>query len=39
MTEGGRKNGGGNFFFESHGKQLGGCKGKRINPLTAQRNA
>ena len=35
-----------NFFLSPHqnkygihGKQRGGCKGKWINPLTAQRNA
>ena len=27
------------IIFESHGKQHGGRKGKRINPLAAQRNA
>ena len=34
MTKAGRKT-----IIESHGKQNGGRKGKRINPLTAQRNA
>ena len=28
-----------NFFFGSHGKQHGGRKGERINPLRVQRHA
>ena len=34
MTKGKEK-----IFFDSNGKQHGVCKGKRINLLTAQRNA